>query len=99
MARFLTNVARNRENSASSQHQEAFNAVLYFYKDVLGRALHGVDALGATRPVRVGLAPSVADTRALRKTIRNVGGHPTNLNARLLYGSALGLPSGKAMRW
>ena len=30
-----------------------------------------------------------SDTRALLETVRNVGGHPTNLIARMLYGCGL----------
>lgn len=81
-------MARDRDISASSQNQ-AFNAVLFFYRDVLGRPLKGVDALRASRPARMRTAPSLDDTRALLKTIRNLGGYPTNLIARLLYGCGL----------
>lgn len=88
LERFLTDLACKRSISASSQNQ-AFNAVLYFYKDVLGRPLQGVDAMRATRPARMRTAPSVTDTQALLKTIRDVGGHPTNLVANLLYGCGL----------
>jgi len=41
---FLTHLARHRDLSASSQNQ-AFNAILYFYKEVLRQPLQGVDAL------------------------------------------------------
>jgi hypothetical protein len=83
--RFLSDLVRHRDISASSQNQ-AFNAILFFYKDVLGQPLQGVDALRATRPARMRHAPSISDTQALLETIRNVGGYPTNLIARLLYG-------------
>jgi hypothetical protein len=72
--RFLSDLVRHRDVSASSQNQ-AFNAILFFYKDVLGQPLQGVDALRATRPAHIRHAPSISDTRALLETIRNVGGH------------------------
>jgi len=34
-------------------------------------------------------APSVTDTKLLLQTIRNEGGYPTNLIARMLYGCGL----------
>src|SRR5215510_14253939 len=85
---FLTGLAL-RENVAASTQNQAFNAVVFFYKDVLGQPLGNVDALRAKRPVHERHAPSVGDTRLLLQTIRNVGGYPTNLIARLLYGCGL----------
>jgi hypothetical protein len=45
---FLTGLARHRDLSADSQNQ-AFNAVLYFYKEVLRQPLQGVDAMRVKR--------------------------------------------------
>ena len=50
--RFLTDLARRRDLSASSQNQ-ALNAVLFFFKEVLRQPLQGVDALRAKRPARL----------------------------------------------
>jgi integron integrase len=88
LERFLTELARDRGVSAVSQNQ-AFNAILFFYRDVLGQPLQGVNALRAVQPSRMRTAPSLEHTQALLKTIRNVGGYPTNLIARLLYGCGL----------
>jgi len=85
---FLTGLALHQNVAASTQNQ-AFNAVLFFYKGVLGQPLGNVDALRAKRPVHERHAPSVSDTRLLLPTIRNVGGYPTNLIARMLYGCGL----------
>jgi integron integrase len=85
---FLTNLARHRDLSASSQNQ-AFNAVLYFYKEVLRKPLQGVDALRARRPARLRHAPTVAETQALLQTVQDRAGYPTNLIARLIYGCGL----------
>jgi Phage integrase, N-terminal SAM-like domain len=84
---FLTNLARHRDLSATSQNQ-AFNAVLYFYKEVLRQPLHGVDALRANRPARLRHAPTVAETQALLQIIKDRAGYPTNLIARLLMAAA-----------
>jgi integrase len=85
---FLTGLAL-RDNVAASTQNQAFNAVVFFYKEVLGQSLGNVDALRAKRPVHERHAPSVSDTRQLLQAIRNVGGYPTNLIARLLYGCGL----------
>ena len=86
--RFLSDLARDRDVSASTQNQ-AFNAVLFFYRDVLGRTLGNVNALRAQRPVHERRAPTVAETQSLLSTIGNEGGYPTNLISRLLYGCGL----------
>jgi integrase len=85
---FFTNLARHRDLSANSQNQ-ALNAVLYFYKEVLRQPLQGVDALRAKRPARLRHAPTVAETQALLQNIRDRACYPTNLIARLIYGCGL----------
>ena len=85
---FLTRLALHHNVAASTQNQ-AFNAVIFFYKEVLGQALGNVDALRAKRPVHERHAPSVSDTRQLLQAISNVGRYLTNLIARLLYGCGL----------
>ena len=70
---FLTGVALHHNVAAGTQNQ-AFNAVLFFYKEVLGQPLGNVDELRAERPVHERHAPSISDTRQLLLTIRNVGG-------------------------
>jgi site-specific recombinase XerD len=84
---FLTALAR-RDVSAATQNS-AFHAILYFYKDVIGEPLQKVDALRATRPTQLRHAPSVADTSALLRTVADVGGYPTKLIVKLLYGCGL----------
>lgn len=48
-----------------------------------------MDALRAARPVHLRHAPTLTETRALLQAVADVGGYPTNLVARLLYGSGL----------
>ncbi len=85
---FLTDLARHRDISASTQNQ-AFNAIAFFYKDVLGNPLHDVDALRATRPVHLRHAPTISETRVLLQAVCDLAGYPNNLIARLLYGCGL----------
>src|SRR5579872_2627759 len=75
---FLTQLAR-AGLSASSQNQ-AFNALLYFYKEILEKPLGRIDALRAKAPVHERHAPTVAETLALLQTVRNEGGYPTSLS-------------------
>ena len=85
---FLTKLACDRRVAASTQNQ-AFNAIVFFYKEVLGAPLQGVDALRVTRPAHLRHAPTVSETRGLLQAVRDAGGYPTNLIARLLYGCGL----------
>lgn len=84
---FLTQLAR--QNVSASTQNQAFNALVFFYKDVIEEPLGNVDALRATRPEQLRHAPSVSDTAALLRTVRDVGGYPTRLIVRLLYGCGL----------
>ena|SRR5690349_8786640 len=77
LEQFLTELARKYDVSASSQNQ-AFNATLFFYSDVLGQQLGNVNALRARRPVHERHAPTLADTKMLLQTVRDEGGYPTN---------------------
>ncbi len=88
LERFLTDLARSREVSASTQNQ-ALNAVLFFYRDVLGQPLGNIDALRANRPVHERHAPSRSETQLLLQNVRNENGYPTNLVARMLYGCGM----------
>jgi len=73
MEAFLTQLA-NQEVSASTQN-----------KVELGK----VNALRAQRPAMVRTAPSVDEVRALLANVPDVGGYPTALIVRMLYGIGL----------
>ncbi len=88
LERFLSDLACERNVAASTQNQ-ALNAILFFYKEVLNQPVHGVDALRAKCLARLRHAPTPAQTHALLRAIPDHGGHPTNLIARLLYGCGL----------
>lgn len=85
---FLTDLALEQNVSAATQNH-AFNAILFFYKNVLGIELKDIDALRARRPSHVRIAISVEDTYRLLDATPDVAGYPTNLIARMLYGSGL----------
>lgn len=87
MERFLTQLAR-QEVSASSQNQ-AFNAILFFYREVLGIDVGKVDALRAKGPQYIRTAPSIDEVRALLTNVKDIGGYPTRLIVRMIYGMGL----------
>ena len=62
---------------------------IVLYRVVLEKALASVNALRATRPVHERYAPNLRETQALLQAVKNQGGYPTNLIARLLYGCGL----------
>src|SRR4030095_4547277 len=76
LEQFLTDLAGHRDVSASTQNQ-ALNAILFFYREVLGQPFSNVDALRAKRPVQERHAPTIRETQLLLQTIRNEGGYPT----------------------
>jgi len=95
--RFLTELSVKHDVSASTQNQ-AFNALLFFYKDVLGVELKGIDALRATRPSHIRTAPSRDDTFRLLAAVKDVGGYRTNLATRLMYGCGLRVSEAVSIR-
>jgi integrase len=86
--RFLTHLACDRNVSASTQNQ-AFNAIIFFYTEVLDQPIEKVDALRAKRPAHMRHAPTIGETTALLQAVRNESGYPTNLITRMLYGCGL----------
>lgn len=88
MERYLTHLATQFDVAAATQNH-AFNAILFFYKQVLNVELKNIDALRATRPQQMRHAPSVPDTLKLLNAIQDSDGYPTNLVVRILYGSGL----------
>lgn len=82
---FLTHLASTARVSASTQNQ-AFSALLFLYREVLGRELSGLDAaVRAKRPTRLPLVLAPEEVAAVLHRLR---GTPT-LMAALLYGSGL----------
>lgn len=87
MEAFLTQLAR-QEVSASTQNQ-AFCALLFFYRECLGLKLGNVDALRAKKPVHLRYAPERDEVLALIARCQSAAGYPTSLIVRLIYGCGL----------
>lgn len=87
MAGFLSDLAR--QDVAASTQNQAFNALLFFYREVVGTEPGKVHSLRAKRPAFVRLAPSVEDVAALLREVRDESGYPTRLIVRLMYGCGL----------
>jgi integrase len=83
---FLSDLAVNGNVSASTQNQ-AFNALLFLYREILGQELENVQAVRANRPARV---PVVLTVDEARQVISVMTGVP-QLVVKLLYGSGLRL--------
>ncbi len=87
LERFLTALAK--QDIAASTQNQAFNAVIFFYKEALGTELKNVKALRARQPEQVRRAPSRVDTLQLLAAVQRDAGAATSLAARLLYGCGL----------
>jgi len=84
---FLSDLAVSRQVAASTQNQ-AFAAVVFLYREVLGRELEGLDsAVRARQPVRL---PTVLSRAELRRVLAEVDPRH-DLIVRLLYGAGLRL--------
>ena len=86
MERWLSSMASSV--SASTQNQ-AFNAVLFFYRDCLGQKLEGINALRAKRRNVEKFCPSVDETRRVLAEVEDAGAYPVRLICNLLYGCGL----------
>ena len=72
MELFLSDLAVNGKVAASTQNQ-AFNALLFLYREVIHQSLGQVNALRADRPVRV---PVVLMVEEVREVISRMSGTP-----------------------
>jgi integron integrase len=83
--RFLATLASRERISASTQNQ-AFSALLFVYRDVLGRKLEGLeDTVRAKRPLRVPLVLTKEEVNAVLSHLRGMQW----LMAALMYGGGL----------
>ncbi|MHA3774478.1 integron integrase [Verrucomicrobiota bacterium sgz303538] len=89
--KFLTCMAR-RGCSASTQNQ-AFNAILFLYKEVLKKPLLNINALRVRKPARVRTAPSRTEVARILSHIEQQeekeNDYPIKLIVKLLYGCGL----------
>ena len=90
---FLTHLAVVRKVGASTQNQ-AFNALVFLYREVLRKELQDVQALRAKRPKRV---PLVLTRHQVARLLGSLEGSPW-LIANLLYGAGLRLMEALRLR-
>jgi integron integrase len=83
---FLSDLAVNGNVAASTQNQ-AFNALLFLYREILRQPFENVEAVRADRPVRM---PVVLTVEEAKQVITALSGVP-QLVVKLLYGSGLRL--------
>jgi integrase len=85
--RFLTHLATERRVAASTQNQ-AFNALLFLFRNVLGQALGGLqDTVRARRGPKLPVVLSQAEVQRLLAAMDGT----TKLMAQLIYGAGLRL--------
>lgn len=87
MEGFLSDLAAG-DCSASTQSQ-AFNALLFFYRHVVGEEPGDVDAIRARRPKFARHAPSRDQVAALLAEVRDTPVYPYRLIVSLIYGCGL----------
>ena len=90
---FLSDLAVNGQVAASTQNQ-AFNALLFLYGQVLHQPLENIQAVRADRPVRL---PTVLTPEEVKTVIAAMSGVP-QLVVKLLYGSGLRLMEALRLR-
>ena len=74
---------------AASTQNQAFNALRFFYRDVLKQDLGPVDSPRAKQPTSVFQCPSLEDVRQRLAAISDIYRYPTRLIVHLLYGCGL----------
>jgi integrase len=85
---FLVDLALRVRVAARTQNQ-AFAAVLFLYRSVLGKPLGDVEALRAKRPHHERVSPSREQVRLLRSVVEDTSSTPAKLIVDLLYGCGL----------
>lgn len=81
---FLTNLAVNKKLTASSQNQ-ALNALVFLYREVLEMELAGLDALRAKRAKHLPVILTQEEVKTLLAGVKGAAG----LAVKLLYGCGL----------
>jgi integron integrase len=91
---FLTDLAVKKKVAASTQNQ-ALSALLFLYRDVLGKSVDSLgDVVRARRPARLPVVLTAAEVKAV---LSRLDGAP-RLVATLLYGSGLRLMEALRLR-
>ena len=84
---FLTQLAQ-QDVSASTQNQ-AFCALLFFYREVLKVQLGKVNSLRAKKAVHLRYAPEKSEVLAMIRNLKDEADYPTSLVVKLIYGCGL----------
>lgn len=87
MEAFLTQLAK-QDVSASTQNG-AFNAVLFFYKEVLKQEVGKVDSLRAKKPIHLRYVPEKSEVLQLLQQLKDESDYPTTLIVKMIYGCGL----------
>lgn len=90
---FLTNLAVNKNLSASSQNQ-ALNALVFLYKEVLKLSLEGIDATRAKKAKHLPVVLTQDEVKTLLAGVKGDAG----LAVKLLYGCGLRVAEALALR-
>jgi integron integrase len=85
VTRFLSHLATTERVAASTQNQ-ACSALLFLYREVLGRELEGLE--GVVRAKRPARRPLVLSTEEVAAVLKHLQGTPALMSA-LIYGSGL----------
>lgn len=85
---YLSHLAVEGHVSAKTQNQ-AFSAILFLYKDVLGSPLGDIEGLRAKRPMHERSAPSREQIKLFRAAVLDSEHTPARLLVDLLYGCGL----------
>ena len=87
MEAFLTHLARS--GMAGATQNQAFNALLFLYREVLKQEIGAVDALRAKRAGTIRHCPSQEEVSQLLAAVTDVYRYPTRVITHLLYGCGL----------
>jgi integrase len=87
MEAFLTQIAQ-QDVSASTQNG-AFNALLFFYREVLQVEVGKVNSLRAKKEVHLRYAPERSEVMAMIAALKDEADYPTSLIVKLIYGCGL----------
>ena len=91
---FLTHLAVDRAVSASTQNQ-ALNAIVFLYKQVLQKPIEGIEAERAKRRPHL---PTVLTAPEVARLLQGVSMEPAGLAVRLLYGCGLRVGEALSLR-
>src|SRR5262249_46101475 len=87
--RFLTHLATTEKVAASTQNQ-ALNALVFLYREVLHMDLGNFDAVRARRPLRVPTVLSQVEVKQFFQAVAQLKtNEPYHLMCQLMYGSGL----------